>query len=263
MRGSPGPGLWPCEGLRTPHRFDRRSPAIRYCAKGLTPALCECESASLAADAARRTLFSAPRRQTHLRHEGEQGDLRSRRRRGRETCAEQRMAVRGSPDPAQIRMAVRGSPDPAQIRPKVSRDSVLREKPHPALCESESASLATDAAQPNAFQVTPTTDSPASRGRTGRPAVMPTARSGDLRRAADGCARVSRPRTCCLRLCACLPTPHRFDRRSPRLILKRSDHTQLIGSRIVSKHHVDNLSWILSEDNVQRIGNAAAVLAGQ
>jgi hypothetical protein len=101
--GRPVPSSgWLCAGLPTPHKFDRRSPAIRYCARSLT-------------------------------------------------------------------------------RPSVNLRARLLPRTQHA----------------NAFQVTPTTDSPASRGRTGRPAVMPTARSGDLRRAAvmPGCARVSRPRT--------------------------------------------------------------------
>jgi hypothetical protein len=142
--GRPVPSSgWLCAGLPTPHKFDRRSPAIRYCARSLTRPSVNLRARLLPRTQHNRTLFRLPRRQTHLRHEGEQGDLRSCQRRGRETCAEQRSCL-----------AVRGSPDPAQIRPKVSRDSVLREKPHPALCESESASLATDAAQPNAFQIT-------------------------------------------------------------------------------------------------------------
>jgi hypothetical protein len=102
-------------------------------------------------------------------------------------------------------MAVRGSPDPAQIRPKVSRDSVLREKPHPALCESESASLATDAARER-FSGYPddrlTCVTRANRETCGHA-------NGEVGRPAPSSGHAW--------LCAGLPTPHKFDRRSPAI----------------------------------------------
>jgi len=87
-----------------------------------------------------RTLVRAPRRQSQLHHDGEQGDLLSCRRRTRETCAEPRQA-----------QVMRGPGCARVSRPRTEstegppRFGTARGASPPALYARESASLATDA----------------------------------------------------------------------------------------------------------------------